>query len=54
MIGNESAPERIEGYKCAAAVVLDVPGITIILKQCYKRDEGYVVYDRLFAEWLRR
>ena len=20
----------------------------------YKRDDGYVVYDRLFAEWLRK
>ena len=26
MIGNEPAPERIEGYKRAAAVILDVPG----------------------------
>ena len=45
MIGNESAPERIEGYARAAAVVLRVPGET---------PDFAAAADRLAAAWPER
>ena len=42
MIGNESAPERIDGYERAAAVVLRVPGET---------PDFVEAADRLAAAW---
>jgi len=42
MIGNEPAPERIDGYERAAAVVLRVPGET---------DDFVEAADRLAAAW---
>ena len=45
MIGNEPAPERIEGYARAAAVVLRMPGET---------QEFAAAADRLAAAWPER
>ena len=45
MIGNEPAPERIEGYERAAAVVLRVPGET---------QDFASAADRLAAAWPER
>ena len=45
MIGNEPAPERIDGYRRAAAVVLNVPGA----------ESGFAAAaDRLAAAWPER
>ena len=45
MIGNEPAPERIEGFDRAAAVVLRVPG---------ESPEFAAAADRLAADWPER
>lgn len=45
MIGNEPAPERIEGYERAAAVVLNVPGA---------ESSFAAAADRLAAAWPER
>ena len=45
MIGNEPAPERIEGYERAAAVILRVPGET---------PEFIDAANRLAAAWPER
>ncbi len=45
MIGNEPAPERIRGFKRAAAVVLNVPGATA---------DFAAAAERLCADWPER